>query len=1117
VATQSLTRLARKSATLLTCGALAVAATAMFVLAVAPSAVADQPKQAFATGLTRAAGTIVDPAGQVWVSDGLAGFCRIQPPGLNPGRIDNPLTSTDPTLPTCLGGTLPLHGAGPTAPGTPAFYDPTPGQPGSGDELVFIPDSTPGSSDVVRAKWRPDTKTFGYWDTLQIFDGDLRPNAATAGPDNAVYLSFARTRVIVRLTYPDFQHPSVDTVASASGAVKGLAAAPGSGGNTTVYVAEASGITKFTAPPPGTLTNITPTAAYSVPKANSLLYDSATNTMYAGSASGTTSADVGKDTVTKINLATGAVDSQWALGYSMVTGFGMLSAKLLVMDDAGLIASGTPSGMGIMYLLSGAVVQIVSGPTGTDGKPAPNPAYTNNPKPQFTVSSNPSGAIKCAITQGTTSPAWVDCSSGTFTQPTSLADGAYTFQVTSTSGGTVASKNFTVDTIAPAAPTITSPTNQQVVNGSPILGATTEANATLQCAINSSADSNFTACTPGDALRFLTEGQQSLYVRAVDQANNVGPASSVVVTVDLTAPQLTITAPTEGSTVTVVSDHVDVTFTSSSTDVDHFNCRLDSAAFTPCTSPKTFTGISAGQHRTEIQAVDRAGNVTTTGVNFTVQIQDTTPPTITATPAGTYGPSQTIVLSADEAATIYYTTDGSTPTTSSPLYSGPIAMATMTLTYFGVDTAQNASAVASQSYVLDNTAPTVSASPGPGAYAAGQPVTLTSSEAGVINFTTDGSTPTRSSTTYTGPMALNASTTFKAIATDNYGNTSAPASFAYTVKDTTPPVITASPLGGQYASGTQIILSSNEANTTIYYSTDGRTPTTSSTKYTAALTLTAAMTLEYFGVDGAGNVSAVASQAYAVASAIVPWKDFTKDGNNDVFAYDSGGNGWVYPGNGTGGWLNRIASGIGWTSLTLVTATRDLDGDGISDVVARDTSGALWLYPGDGLGKWKPRVQLGTGLGSMNLIVAPGDWNGDGKSDLLIRDTAGNLWLYPGNGVGGLGARTQVGWGWGIMDAIVSTGDFNGDGKSDLLARDTSGNLYLYPGTGTGGFGSRTQVGWGWTGYTIVGIGDFNGDKKNDLLAEDSNGSLFLYPGTGSGGFGTRSQVGSGWIGFTIP
>jgi hypothetical protein len=190
----------------------------------------------------------------------------------------------------------------------------------------------------------------------------------------------------------------------------------------------------------------------------------------------------------------------------------------------------------------------------------------------------------------------------------------------------------------------------------------------------------------------------------------------------------------------------------------------------------------------------------------------------------------------------------------------------------------------------------------------------------------------------------------------------------------------------------------------------------------------------------------------------------------------------------------------------------DFNGDGKPDVLARDTKGALWLYPGNGSGGWLAARQIGSGWNVMTAIEAPGDFNGDGKADVIARDGNGVLWLYPGNGSGGWLAAKQIGWGWNVMSAIDGPGDFNGDGNADILARNSGGGLLLYPGDGAGGWLPAKQIGWGWNVMTAIeGPGDFNGDGQVDVLGRNSAGDLILYEGYGSGGFFRSYQVGSGW------
>ena len=86
------------------------------------------------------------------------------------------------------------------------------------------------------------------------------------------------------------------------------------------------------------------------------------------------------------------------------------------------------------------------------------------------------------------------------------------------------------------------------------------------------------------------------------------------------------------------------------------------------------------------------------------------------------------------------------------------------------------------SLVKDTVAPAAPAASVPaGAYGAPQSVTLSGESGAAIRYTTDGSDPTASSPQATGPIAIPATATLKAIAVDPAGNASPVAAFAYTI------------------------------------------------------------------------------------------------------------------------------------------------------------------------------------------------------------------------------------------------------------------------------------------------------------------------------------------------
>ncbi|PYM78970.1 MAG: hypothetical protein DME13_27550 [Candidatus Rokuibacteriota bacterium] len=151
-------------------------------------------------------------------------------------------------------------------------------------------------------------------------------------------------------------------------------------------------------------------------------------------------------------------------------------------------------------------------------------------------------------------------------------------------------------------------------------------------------------------------------------------------------------------------------------------------------------------------------------------------------PAGTYSQPQSVTLSdTTSGATIYYTTDGSTPTTSSTRYTGAIAVTrTTTVKAMAAKAGMVDSAVATATYTLQAAAPTFN--PPGGSYTLPQFVEISDSSPGVtIYYTTDGSTPTTGSTQYTGSaIPVIHTTTIKAIAVAPGWSQSPVASATYT-------------------------------------------------------------------------------------------------------------------------------------------------------------------------------------------------------------------------------------------------------------------------------------------------------------------------------------------------
>jgi hypothetical protein len=196
---------------------------------------------------------------------------------------------------------------------------------------------------------------------------------------------------------------------------------------------------------------------------------------------------------------------------------------------------------------------------------------------------------------------------------TSLAGGSHIFNVrqTDTAGNTGpnATYTWTIDLTAPAAPTITANPPGLSSSSSASFSFTGEAGATFECELDGIGFGT-SLCTSPKAYTGLSDGSHTFGVRQTDQAGNTGSVAMYTWTVDATAPQTTIdTAPPDPSA-------ADVDFFFSANETSTFECRLDGAAFSSCSSPASYTGLASGAHTFDVRATDAAGNTDATPASY---------------------------------------------------------------------------------------------------------------------------------------------------------------------------------------------------------------------------------------------------------------------------------------------------------------------------------------------------------------------------------------------------------------------------------------------------------------------------------------------------------------------
>ena len=486
-------------------------------------------------------------------------------------------------------------------------------------------------------------------------------------------------------------------------------------------------------------------------------------------------------------------------------------------------------------------------------------AWTSATVATFTFGAEPGSTFEC----GLDGAAFASCTSPA--SYTGLAEGAHTFQVRATdAAGNVeaepAQHQWNVDLTTPETLITSGPAPLTTLDDAVFTFQSNDAGATFECSLDGSA---FAACASPVAYADFADGTHVFSVRARDAAGNVDASPSQFSwVVDTTPPNTTM----------VVNPGMPITNQTSFTatfviilDGSTFECSLDGAAFTPCTSPYTGTGLADGEHTFQGRAIDPAGNVDPTPASHTWLVDSTPPDTtiVTAPPALTASTSATISYTSNETVLSFQCrVDGGewVPCVGTSFLSG-LADGVHTFEVRARDFAGNIDPTpASHTWTVDTTAPETSIDGGPTGSVASTAATFTfSSNEGAVTFQcrVDGGALFPCTSPHSLSGLAQGAHTFDVRATDAVGFTdSSPAARTWTVDTIAPDTtITGGPTGNNNPLTVTFTFASTEGGSTFECSLDG-------SAFAACLSgqsitvVKGEHTFRVRAIDSAGNVDA---------------------------------------------------------------------------------------------------------------------------------------------------------------------------------------------------------------------------------------------------------------------
>ena len=215
--------------------------------------------------------------------------------------------------------------------------------------------------------------------------------------------------------------------------------------------------------------------------------------------------------------------------------------------------------------------------------------------------------------------------------------------------------------------------------------------------------------------------------------------------------------------------------------------------------------------------------------------------------------TQVSVSCSTDGATIYYTTDGSVPTSASLIYTSPFTInSAIQIKAVGIKTGFADSSISSATYTLEGVIAPPRIDPAGGAVNREQKISLFnfySYDDVEIFYTTDGSVPDIGSAAYAGtPLSVETSpVNFKAVAIrKSDGLKSVVSAETYKIKVQAPVF---SIQGGKVSIGTTVNLSGGN----IHYTTDGSEPNSSSPLYSTGIRIDTVTTIKAICISSDSN------------------------------------------------------------------------------------------------------------------------------------------------------------------------------------------------------------------------------------------------------------------------